>query len=454
MNKMNIKGRCRIELTDVCTGRKEIEEHDNMITKALEYFYGKGGFTNPSAMNASILRTNALYYMLGGVMCLDTALTESNEIVRVPAGVKMTANGARDQLNSGNPSELGSFNQNESGWQQDGSLKMVWDWTQSQGNGDIKCVCLSSVYGGFNGIGNPSNTSKANPWTISNWNSATALSGISGIPLAYKNNRVYALEKFDNVTEWTINIYEFPYSVIDMRATNTARLVNTITVQIPASIQNLVNNYSVYSAWGYGEEYSIHQNGDDVYILLCCTNTGYQAAQDGMTFSDSYPAYAIKYTISTGTVTVTTLTPTTTGLSAINPSPSAGYYFNHGISSKYAIIDDYMINLANLADVSEFTNAEHTTSSRVYDSQHCTPMDEDVFRINGAVYDTANKTRYACNGSLIGGIGNMSDNPLMRFNGSALYRDLNYIATIFNLSSPVTKTADKTMKVTYILRFN
>lgn len=451
---MKLKGYCKIELTDVKTGRVEVDEHDNMITKALKYFYGKGGFTNPSAMNASILRSDALYYMLGGVMCLDTALTESDEVVRVPAGVKMTANGARDQLNSGNPSELGSFNQNESGWQQDGSLKMVWDWTQSQGNGDIKSVCLSSVYGGFNGIGNPSNTSKANPWTISNWNSATALSGISGIPIAYKNNRVYAVEGFTNVTEWTVNIYEFPYSVIDMRATNTARLVDTITVQIPASIQNLVYDRTAQNAWGYGEEYTIHQNGDDVYILLCSTNTGYLASADGMTFSDSYPAYAIKYTISTGTVTVTALTPTSTGISAINGGLASGYYFNHGISSKYAIIDDYMINLANLADVSEFTNAEHTTSARVYNSQHCTPMDEDIFRISGAVYDTANKTRYACNGSLIGGIGNMPDNPLMRFNGSALYRDLNYIATIFNLSSPVTKTADKTMKVTYVLRFS
>lgn len=451
---MNIKGHCKIELTNVKTGKKEVQEHDNMLTKALYYFYDQAGITNPSAFNASVIKTDALNRLLGGVMCLDTALTESDEIVRVPAGVKMTANGARGQVNTGTPTELGSYNENESGWQQDGSFKMVWDWLQSQGNGDIKCVSLSSIYGGFNGVGNPTNLSKSNPFNISDYNSVTALSGISGIPIAYKNNRIYALERFDNVTEWTINIYDAQYTTIDIRDTMTARLIDTITVQIPASIQNLVKDYSQYSAWGYGEEYSIHQNDDDVYILLCSTNTGYQAAQDGMTFSDSYPAYAIKYTISTGTVTVTTLTPTTTGISAINPSPSSGYYFNHGISSKYAIIDDYMINLANLADVSEFTNAEHTTQSRHYDSQHCTPMDEDIFRISGAVYDTANKTRYACNGSHIGGIGNMPANPLLRFNGSSIYRDPNYIATIFNLSSPVTKTADKTMKVTYILRFS
>ena len=156
------KGHCKIELTDTKTGKKEVVEHDNMVTKALEYFFKGGGMTNASAFNSSTIRSSALYYLLGGVMCLDTALDEDDEIVRVPAGVMMTANGARDVANNSNPTEMGTYNDIESGWQQDGSLKMVWDWTTSQGNGTIACVGLSSAYGGMLGVGNKlSKTSRA-----------------------------------------------------------------------------------------------------------------------------------------------------------------------------------------------------------------------------------------------------------------------------------------------------
>jgi hypothetical protein len=61
------KGHCKIELTDVNTGKVETIEHDNMVTKALEYFFKKGGITNRSAFNASYINSNMLYYLLGVV---------------------------------------------------------------------------------------------------------------------------------------------------------------------------------------------------------------------------------------------------------------------------------------------------------------------------------------------------------------------------------------------------
>ena len=450
MSKINIKGRCKIELTDVKTGKVEAIEHDNMVTKALEYFYAKGGITNRSAFNASYVNSNALYTLLGGIMCLDTELDEDDEIVRVPEGVKMTANGARDQLNSGNPTELGSYNDSESGWQQDGSLKMVWDWTTSQGNGTIASIGLSSCYGGMCGIGNAlSKERKANAWSIDSYNSVAGLSGISGIPIAYKNNRVYALETFVNVTKWTINVYDFPYSQIDMRDTMTARLVDTIEVNIPAAIQNLPYNHSQSTYLGYGEEYRIHQSGDDIYIILCCSDTGYTASYDRMVFSDSYPAYAIKYTIG-GSVTATPLTPTNTGIPAVTGS---NLYFTYGISSKWAIVDDYLVDLGNLANVSEFDGAIHNFN---WDTTRIiTAITEDTFYRGSNYYDASLvKSLPRNNNGNVGGIGQMPDNPLMIFTGGALYRDPQYLATIFNLESPVTKTADKTMKVTYVLRFS
>lgn len=452
---MNIKGHCKVELKDVKTGRVEAQEHDNMLTKALEYFYGKGGFTNTSAMNASILRSNALYYMLGGVMCLDTALEGSNEIVRVPAGVGMTANGARDQLNSGAPTELGSYNDTESGWQQDGSLKMVWDWTTSQGNGDIKSVCLSSAFGGFKGIGNKTSLeSKSNPWAIGNYNSVSGLSGISGIPLGYKDNKLYSLQAITGVEKWTIKVYDFPYSQIDIRDTSTAREVDEIEVSIPSIIQNLrASSGSGGTQAVYGKMYTIFQKGNHVYMLLLCSEGSYVASYWREYFNNDNPWYAIDYDMANGIVSAIALIPSNTGIPALSDAQGANYLA--GISDKWVIIGNTAVEKANLANSIDIANAPASTSD--YNHRLLYTEDTNIFlwgNSYGWRYDCVAEKASPTNGTFIGGIGNMTDNPLMIFGGSSLYRDPNYIATIFNLESPVTKTADKTMKVTYVLRFS
>ena len=116
----NFRGEVTIDLKDVKTGEVETYHDHNLVTKALGYFLKQGGLSNPSAFNASALRTDFIHYMLGGMMCLDTAITDAgghdDEIVRVPAGVGMTANGAYNVVNTGNPPELGSWNELESGW--------------------------------------------------------------------------------------------------------------------------------------------------------------------------------------------------------------------------------------------------------------------------------------------------------------------------------------------------
>jgi hypothetical protein len=442
---MNIKGHCKIELTDVKTGRKEVEEHDNMLTKALYYFYDQAGMTNPSAFNASAIRTDALNQLLGGVMCLDTALTESDEIVRVPAGVGMTANGARGVLNSGNPTELGSYNEIESGWQQDGSFKMVWDWTTSQGNGTIACVGLSSLYGGMKGIGNKSLTNKSNPFNSSNYNSLVGgIGGIVGIVLGYKNNKIYAVESIYGVTEWTINVYDAQFTTIDIRDTMTARLIESKTCSIPASIQNLVER-----SGGAGMGITVNQDGDICTMFHIHRNTN--NIYWHMEFTGERPAFVIKYDIANNTCSVQELNPTNTGIS-ISPTSEEGFYY--GASKDYAIIANNLIDLSNLANVSTIDNLSEKFHVQYTDpAMRAITADTFFSDIGNMQVDADVSKAYPCNGGQISG-SNMAHNPLLRFAGSAVYRDFNYLATIYNLQTPVVKDGSKTMKVTYILRFS
>lgn len=437
------KGLVKIELSD---GQKV--EGDNMVTNALNQFFKNGGMTNPSALYASNIRTNPLYYLLGGVMCLDTALTQDADLVRVPPGVHMTANGARDVSNNGNPTELGTYNAIESGMQPDGSLKMVWDWPTSGGNGTIASVCLSSMYGGMLGVGNKvSNTSKTNAVNPSIYNSAISLGGYSGVPVGIKDNVLYCVQSFYNVSEWTVNKYAMPYTQIDVRDSINARLLETITVQIPAEIRNIVNRSG---GAGMAESYFFKNDTAVIYIGHKDSRGDYPTTA----FSDEYPAYIIKYNIGTGTVTAQVLNTTNTGISypLVNQ-----YSFYYGASDEYAIIGNNCVNLSNLADVRTIENLPATQRLGTSSYYGLEVITSKTFLSSAGNYyiETEDPSGYPVNEySRIGAQGALSNNPLMMFAGNCLIRDPRYIATIFNLSSPITKTADKTMKVTYVIRFN
>lgn len=447
------KGHCKIELTDVNTGKVEVVEHDNMVTKALEYFFRKGGITNRSAFNASYINSDMLKYLLGGMMCLDTALTEDAEIVRVPSGIGMTANGARDVSNNTNPTELGTYNDVESGWQNDGSLKMVWDFSTSQGNGTIGSVCLTSIYAGMAGIGNKSLTSKGNAFSAGNYNSATALSGYSGIPLGYHDNKLYCLQAVAGVEKWTIKRYDFPYTQVDVRDTMTARLIDEIEVSIPSTIQNLRAGDGSTSIFGrYDAMRIISQKGTHTYMLIMASENSYVGAYWREYFDDSNPWYAVDYDMSSGTVTAIALTPTNTGIPALG---SDGANYLAGISDKWVVIGNTAVEKANLANAVEMSDAPTGTTD--YNNRYIYMQDTDIFTWhsgNGWRYDVVAEKACPTNGVYLGTQGYLADNPLMRFAGNALYRDFGYIATIFNLDSPKVKDASKMMKVTYLLRFS
>lgn len=436
---MNIHGKTIIELSDAKTGKLvQKTEDNNMLTNALSLFYKQGGMTNPTAFNADALRSDALHYLLGGILCLDTAISEDATIVRVPAGVGMTANGAYNVLNTGNPPELGSWNENESGWQQDGSYKMVWDYTTSQGNGTVACVCLSSRYASMQGIGNKSLTNKANSVSSDAYNSVRT-KGIGTTQynqvIGYYGNKIYVINNnpnaFGNKTSIDVKVYKFPYYKIDVRNIQGIELIETKTVELPSAIQNIQMTRTYAGA--------TCQKGNLTYMMLVS-----EANADNVSYS------------STGYVLIwNNQTETFTNAYVVNPSGIEDYHNIVGITPTRAILGNYSIDYTNLADVETLTDglniAEHTyhpTAKHVLEAT----QDETLYSNTGYYFDLNSKVILPVNGAY--SLSNFVFNDLMGFKGSAIYRDPRYIATINNLETPVVKTADKTMKVTYVLRFS
>lgn len=443
---MKFEGKTIIELTDAKSGKLVRRTEDkNMLTNALTKFYKQGGITNPSAFNVGAIRSDALHYLLGGVLLLDTALTEDADIIRVPTGVGMTANGVYNVLNSGNPTELGSWNETESGWQQDGSYKMVWDYTTSQGNGTIACVCLTSLYGGYRGAGNKSGTYKTNSYNMSAYNS---FNNPSGTPdhtiLGLYNNMRMALRKsqntpFSNMTEWTIDKMALPLTEVDVRDNLSNRIVETVTVQIPSELQNLGAGY-VYGS------YTIKQIGSSAYIMMMPAETRGTYYTRYFHFSDSYPVYVVKYDMSNDTVTlVASLTPSTTGLAGFDLGGDE--YPSNAVTNEYAVFAKYIFDLSNLANVVELTDFPMS-------GQNMYAIDGEICESNGYRVDMAEGVYAPVNPSSDAPYSLQNCAGLLGFDGTKVWRDPRYIATINNLEAPVTKTADKTMKVTYVIRFS
>lgn len=161
-----IKGHAVIELKDVETGEVQRVEHDNMVTNGLKYCltpwlgkfsYATGGNT-PQAMENESTETrknnnrSMMNHLLGGIFLFQNNLEENVENTAFPLDNPLTGKASWDAY-SGMDTYRGSYNESESGMQDDGSYKHVWDFSTNQANGQISALALTTYKGGICGNG-------------------------------------------------------------------------------------------------------------------------------------------------------------------------------------------------------------------------------------------------------------------------------------------------------------
>ena len=146
-NSDRIKGRTKIVLTDVNTGRQEIQHDENMLTDAVYKFF-----------EANFLGINQIYdyipmtSLFNGVFCFRDPLTESAGNIFPAANNPLVANGGPTAKPLGNTSTTRG-NPVSNAWETgDGYIKMVWLWDLTEGNGTISAVSLTSGAAGDCGL--------------------------------------------------------------------------------------------------------------------------------------------------------------------------------------------------------------------------------------------------------------------------------------------------------------
>lgn len=163
-----IKGHAVIELKDESTGKIWRTEHDNMITNGLKYaltpWLGKFSYANAGPNSEFQIMTSEnketrksqnrsiMNHLLGGVFLFQNPLTEDVDNVAFPNDNPLTGKASWDAY-SGMDTSRGSYNESESGMQEDGSYKHVWDFNTQQANGQISALSLTTYMGGICGDG-------------------------------------------------------------------------------------------------------------------------------------------------------------------------------------------------------------------------------------------------------------------------------------------------------------
>lgn len=439
-----VKGHTRIELTNVKTGEKKVIEHENTFQSAVIAKQLRGfGVANASPWDNSTWNSNAMWRnLVGGILLFRDAIDLSGgDVSYMPAGNQMTANGAYNVVNNGNPPELGSYNSIESSTGGRNSLSFVYDWNTSQGNGTIGCICLTSEVGGYIGYGNPSGESASKRDLFMNQSGST-LTGC----LAYNGYR-YIVEAYDR-TNKTVTI--------------SKRLDNMTKTSIFAKQDQTNKTYTFSDTVVQGSNYTdrIHVKQISETKLVIISGSGVSVANGETVKILVFDAYADDLeTLTVVNTSGKTLVLSGSSVGAVRHEPhinidsSGNMYIPADISldgSSIAKFDSSGVFVELLAEGLGGSNAkdgaltEDIVATFNGNAMLLYGNGDDYLPTNGSMSGTSNAVDY----------NKYLDCLQYHVENSAnvyFYKNPLYLATVNNLQTAVVKDNTQTMKVIYTL---
>ncbi len=444
---MKIKGHTEIQLTNVKTGEVKTYHDDNMMTNGLAEFLKNHGMLCGTPFTDAV-KNDLVNTLLGGILLFDSTLTESASNTRLPDGVKMTANAAQGVTHTGDPSELGSYDANESGWQNAAHTvyRHVFTWTTSQGNGRIAAACLTSKPHGYIGEGNGTSKAKTTDNTITrdlygnSNNVGNREYGFGQFLFAIDDNEAYYLSA--DLTDQTLTISKahITDTECDLRDVASFRDMQLETV---ATLTNPTGSAALVAL----NQVSCRILSGSVVIAINAANNVVKVL-----------------TLASDMQSITSYVDVTAAATSITFHPDDQFFLSSDATKliMYNVTAHkmYKIALSNLANVSEITingaptfeayNREYLSNGkRHYAGDYV--YDETLDVVNPMnmppMANVSTGDIYKDNASLISYM-----SAYNRGQGYAL-RNNDYLATINNLSSAVTKDSTQTMKVIYTLTF-
>lgn len=422
---MAIKGHAKIELTDVHNGGKEVIESDNIVTNGAANFMKPLGCSYYNRFNGfSDPLVTTLY---GGLILWDGNIEEDANKYAKPSNVSMVGNAYYGYKNTSDVPELGSYNASESEVDSD-HVKFVYDFATNEGNGEIACLSLVHKSTGMIGFGNKSGK-------LIDYSSSM----VSGSGLSFPSNCCYTCIDIDDSS------FIYVYDLYDSNAQSRYIEIKKVTDARLSSRVSLFSNSKVLST-------------KDIKFSDFCDYTSYSY---GYSFNQHY-LYVSVFNKNTKEITICTINIKTGEIVSTKKTDalkSQGFenssydllYLNNCIFA-YNVYVSKILNI----DTGKIVDGKGTM---LYSRGSYTINDKESF-----VFDYNRNTTYIFNSermdlrniNYVCDSGNNAlfysgENGDMYNYGKGFSRNPFYLGTINNLGTPVTKTADKTMKITYTL---
>lgn len=448
-----IKGKTEIFLTDIHTGKQEqILEH-NMMTNALNEIFKQEGYMKDASIMYDSTFQPPYQKVLGGILLFDKAIPENASTYFAPAGTNLTACGAYGVKNSTADTLRGDFNSDESVVDTNArSVKYVYDFATSKGNGTIASVCLTSACGGYSSYGAPAygGNGQSASFFLNTGDRENMRGGDTGIiAVDYTNDQVIAF------TTSTSGSYINAITIKKRRAhmktiplTQSAKATGTLISTKTISIDNIRTSYS----WNYDKT-------ANTFYLVGSANSNYSISSGG--------------TFRVIAISLDTLTAQTYNLA--NPLDETLYvstayvydgcvYIANGKRDKVCRIrladDSDFTEISAASDAFYYTHLAFDLADRIfipsYQSGSTSGMPFTVIdTTTHTVRTTQSNTEYYSSYSNRRFVPVIGSDIMMFESSDATYEHFcvpcNYLATINNLSAPVKKTEAQTMKVIYTI---
>ena len=461
---MRLKGEMVIELADSGTGQVETVRETNMITDAVNNILGMdpmGIYLKASGEYDSALLWNGTLLpicpnMIGGILLFPSVLEEKADHI-YEQGRNLPVAYASNNVNSGSDVARGSLNQTESK-KLDNGYKFVWEFTPSQGNGNIASVALTSALGGQNAFGSEAGDASTflllKKVDISSIEKAGQMVLFEAVEVDFEKNLLYSITFGDaSVTIRKIRIPVFEVGLNEKLDDTTYTVLEEQT--LTTGTFTFLGDYTKYGEfmdghdgywYGFSNEPNSYGDGEMVWIRISKKDYSFTEGKWTLTKaklaevgsrnkSGTYPERCVKCCVRNGYLYVPSYDKK--GVYKINVLNSADVtLIPLGFTSKMKSLGDdgscevYMMLLGDMIVAGDF---QITVDDRVIKTQGssrvasaATPLFQYknfVFMWGGS-YGKAHRCAYLLT-------------P--------------YLASINNLSSAVVKNTDKTMKITYTL---
>ena len=460
-----IHGKTKIELYNPNTKIKNIIKSENTFqSNVLADYFRHFGEENTNPFNAGNYDGTSLWKnALGGIFLLKNPETVGNKFMSL--GNVMVGNGAYGVSNSGSPNELGSYNSQESS-ESGTEITQVYDFATNQANGNIACVCLTSRVGGYIGYGNRSG--QYHSAMSYNFSSLQSTRGVVNCNRASASGN-WLVNVSGDFRDGKIRITKTRRSLI------TGSVFNGFTKTLEFDLQTVGDGYNISGINTDCGCLKVYDVGNNKFRFVPFTYTSISVSANGT-------VYYYEFDAENDTLTQKSFTNSSSNSIAISISRADElvgvlFYGNYAFcvtSSVGHIAEIFNVNTSEHIDTLD-TYEILGTSSGSFRRQMIYVLDGGwiAFNIDVAynnplfMYDTVNKTVYKINSGYlrVSNVANgLISNPSL---GSGILDRIDlsptatrtqgfvhnplYLATINNLDSYVTKTANQTMKVTYTL---